>query len=190
MMELYLTLRWGRVKGRHTCSSSMSAGTSVTVSRGWKERGNSEGANTLASLMGRCTKRTARQDMVAREVASRSSWVRMGEVSTCCRGSPSGSKGSFSQGKAPAHTSCLPQLDVGHADCILDMPSAGARHCLSSSVMLATRHANEVRSGSQSRLKGYRVWHQRSKGRPRQRQSTPCKQRAGMQQLHGAPAEH
>ena len=188
MMELYLTLRWGRVKGRHTCSSSMSAGTSVTVSRGWKERGNSEGANTLASLMGRCTRRTARQDMVAREVASRSSWVRMGEVRTCCRGSPSGSKGSFSQGKAPAHPYCLPQLDVGHADCILDMPSAGARHCLSSSVVLATRHANEVWSGSRPELKGYRVW--QSTGRIRQPQSTPCKQCASMQQLHGAPAEH
>lgn len=43
------------MKGRQTCSSSMSAGTSVTVSRGWNEKGKREGATAVASLMGRCT---------------------------------------------------------------------------------------------------------------------------------------
>ena len=33
----------------------MSAGTSVTVSIGWKENGKREGATAVASLMGRCT---------------------------------------------------------------------------------------------------------------------------------------
>ena len=46
-----------------------------------------------ASLMGKCTSSTARQDMVANEVASLSIWVSRLEVSTCCRGSTSGSKG-------------------------------------------------------------------------------------------------